>query len=120
IATVGTMLKMMGLYGSGKTITNRAVTDLMGADILNEFKDGDAEKAFRENAKNIKEFTKMMKNAGFKDLKSMGEDPVKFFSSLRGQILDYMMREDNFTRFFGEGTKRWTYNQKGQMINSEG
>ncbi|WP_139158144.1 hypothetical protein, partial [Klebsiella pneumoniae] len=66
IATVGTMLKMMGLYGSGKTITNRAVTDLMGADILNEFKDGDAEKAFRENAKNIKEFTKMMKNAGFK------------------------------------------------------
>ncbi|HCA5310004.1 TPA: tail length tape measure protein [Acinetobacter baumannii] len=120
IATVGTMLKMMGLYGSGKTITNRAVTDLMGADILNEFKDGDAEKAFRENAKNIKEFTKMMKNAGFKDLKSMGEDPVKFFSSLRGQILDYMMREDNFARFFGEGTKRWTYNQKGQMINSEG
>ncbi|WP_354734407.1 tail length tape measure protein [Acinetobacter nosocomialis] len=120
IATVGTMLKMMGLYGSGKTITNRAVTDLMGADILNEFQGGDAEKAFKENAKNIKEFTKMMKNAGFKDLKSMGEDPVKFFSSMRGQILDYMMREDNFSRFFGQGTKRWTYDKKGQMIGQDG
>lgn len=120
IATVGTMLKMMGLYGSGKTITNRAVTDLMGADILNEFKDGDAEKAFKDNAKNIKEFTKMMKNAGFKDLKAMGEDPVKFFSSLRGQILDYMMREDNFSRFFGQGTKRWSYDNKGQMIGQDG
>lgn len=120
VATVGTMLKMMGLYGSGKTITNRAVENLYGADLLNDFDGGDAEKSFKQNAKQIKEFTKMMKNAGFKDTKSMGENPVEFFAQMRGQILDSMMRKGNFEKFFGADTKRWTYGNKGEMIDHEG
>lgn len=121
VASVGTMLKMLSIYGSGRTITNRAVTDLVGADILNDgFDGGDASKAFKNNAKDSKAFTKLMKNAGFKDLRSLTEDPVTFVANMRGQLLDYMMQNGNFERFFGKGTKRWTYDKKGQMINNEG
>lgn len=120
VATVGTMLKMMGLYGSGRTITNRAVESLYGADLLNDFDGGDAEKSFKDNAKQIKDFTKMMKNAGFKDTKAMGDNPVEFFAQMRGQILDSMMRENNFSKYFGEDTKRWTYGDKGEMIGNDG
>jgi len=119
VATVGTMLKMMALYGSGRTITNRAADQLLGADILNVF-DGDAAESYNKNKNANKQFQKMIKNAGFKDVKSMSNDPVRFFGSLRGQVLDYMMAPKNFETFFGAGADKHTYNAKGQMVSSKG
>lgn len=113
VATVGTMLKMMALYGSGRTITNRAAEQLLGADVLNVF-DGDAADAYKKNSAANKQFQKMIKNTGFKDIESMSEDPVRFFAGLRGQLLDYMM--GNFETFFGHDRKKHTYNDKGQMV----
>ena len=119
VATVGTMMKMMALYGSGRTITNRAAEQLLGADLLNVY-DGDAAAAYGKNAAASKQFQKMIKNAGFKDIQSMSEDPVRFFAGMRGQIIDYMMAGKNFQTFFGQGAKRHTYDDKGQMVNAQG
>lgn len=120
VARMSAMLKMMGLYTSGAPITNENASAQMGTDVLAEFKDGDVTKAAKENAQNTQNFIKMLKSAGFTDSKAMGDDPVKFFASMREQILSYMMRKDNFASFFGENTKRWSYDTQGQMLDQSG
>lgn len=120
VARMSAMLKMMGLYTSGTQITSANASALMGTDVLAEFKDGDATKAVKENSRNTQNFIKMLKGAGFTDSKAMGDDPVKFFASMREQILSYMMRKDNFASFFGENTKRWSYDTQGQMLDQSG
>lgn len=120
VASVGTIFKMMSLYASGKPLTNGAAMSLMGADVLNEvYKDGSAQN-FKNNRAANAAFTKAVKFAGFKDVASMSKDPVKFFTGLRGQLLDFMMQDSQFKQFFGADAKKHTYNKKGQMIDSDG
>lgn len=120
VASVGTIFKMMSLYASGKPLTNGAAMDLLGADVMNEaFTDGSG-----QNFKNTKEanaaFIKAVKYSGFKDTEAMSKDPVKFFTSIRGQLLDYMMQDSQFKKFFGADAKKHTYNKQGQMIGADG
>ena len=120
VASVGTIFKMMSLYASGKPLTNGAAMDLLGADVMNEsFADGAG-----QNFKNTKEantaFVKAVKYSGFKDTEAMSKDPVKFFTGIRGQLLDYMMQDSQFKKFFGANAQKHTYNKQGQMVGADG
>lgn len=120
VAGVGTIFKMMSLYASGKPLTNGAAMDLLGADVMNDtFSDGTT-----QNFKNTKEanaaFVKAVKYAGFKDTEAMSKDPVKFFVGIRGQLLDYMMQDGQFKKFFGADAQKHSYDKKGNMIGADG
>lgn len=120
VASVGTIFKMMGLYASGKPLTNRAALNMMGADVLNEvYQDGSAQD-FKNGKEANAAFMQAVKFAGFKDVKSMSQDPVKFFSGLRGQLLDFMMQDGQFKKFFGADAQKHTYNKEGRMIGADG
>lgn len=116
--SVGTLLKMSGLYAQGKPITNRAAENFMGANILNEgaFK-SDAAERFKDTAGVQEVFMKSVKSAGFKNSDQLSQDPVKYFGALRGQILDFMMQDKNFSKFFS-GDK-FSY-KDGKAINKDG
>lgn len=120
VAGVGTIFKMMSLYASGKPLTNGAALNMMGADVLNEvYQDGSAQD-FKSTREANAEFMKAVKFAGFKDVKSMSKDPVKFFTGLRGQLLDFMMQDSQFKKFFGADAQKHTYNKEGRMIGADG
>lgn len=120
VASVGTIFKMMGLYASGKPLTNRAALNMMGADVLNEvYQDGSAQD-FKNGKEANAAFMQAVKFAGFKDVKSMSQDPVKFFSGLRGQLLDFMMQDGQFKKFFGADAQKHTYDKEGRMIGADG
>ena len=116
--SVGTLLKMSGLYAQGKPITNRAAENFMGANILNEgaFKSDAADK-FKDTAEVQQVYMKSVKSAGFKNAGELSQDPVKYFGALRGQILDFMMQDKNFSKFFGG--EKFSY-KDGKAINKDG
>lgn len=120
VASVGTIFKMMSLYASGKPLTNTAAMDLLGADVMNEtFKDGTGQK-FKDTKEANTVFTKAVKYAGFKDTEAMSKDPVKFFVGIRGQLLDYMMQDGQFKKFFGANAQKHSYDKEGRMIDADG
>lgn len=120
VASVGTIFKMMSLYASGKTISNNAASSLLGADVLNEVYDPSQVTNFKNQEAANKAIMKAVKNSGFKDQKAMSKDPVLFFSNMRGQLLDFMMQDSEFKKFFGAGAEKHTYNKEGRMLNSKG
>ncbi|EHU1449497.1 phage tail protein [Acinetobacter baumannii] len=120
VSSVGTIFKMMSLYASGKPITNTAALNLLGADVMNDaFADGTSQQF--QNSREIQgAMMKAVKTAGFKDVKEMSKDPIKFFAGLRGQLLDYMMQDAQFKKFFGANTPKHSYNAEGRMIGANG
>ncbi|EMB2321430.1 phage tail protein [Acinetobacter baumannii] len=119
VSSVGTIFKMMSLYASGKPVTNTAALNLLGADVMNDaFADGTSQQF--QNSREIQgAMMKAVKTAGFKDVKEMSKDPIKFFSGLRGQLLDYMMQDAQFKKFFGNVPKH-SYNAEGRMVGANG
>lgn len=120
VQTVGTMLKMLSLMGSGRNITNVAATQLLGADVLND-SEFTAELEYLKEGANTKEqfderaaLGKGLKNAGFKDVKSLMTDPVGFIMKLRPQLLEYMMQEGTRGTFFDD--PNFTYDKKTEKM----
>lgn len=106
VSSVGTMLKMMSLYAAGKPVTNVAAQQLLGADVMNDtFADGTAQD-FQASRQNNAVFQRAIKTAGFKGVKEMSENPVDFFSGLRGNLMGYMKDDKNKAKFFdGDDTE---------------
>lgn len=103
VSSVGTMLKMMSLYAAGKPVTNVAAQQLLGADVMNDvFADGTAQN-FQQGRENNSAFQRAVKTAGFKGVKEMSENPVDFFSGLRGNLMGYMKDDKNKGKFFEGG-----------------
>lgn len=123
VASVGTMVKMLSMYGSGKSMTNQAVQGLQGAGILNDEISAQTAAQFRETAKTNAEFQKMvkqqMKFAGFKDAKQLGQDPLGFIAGMRDPILKYIMSDANFGTYFS-GREKVTRNDKGRLVRQDG
>lgn len=123
VASVGTMVKMLSMYGSGKPMTNKAVEQLIGAGILNDGVAQESVEQFRETAKTTQEFQKMlkqqMKYAGFKDSKQLGQDPLGFIAKMRDPLLNFMMKDGNFGTYFG-GREKVTRTNDGKLQRADG
>lgn len=100
VSSVGTMLKMMSLYAAGKPVTNQAAIQLLGADVMNDVYAAGSAEQFKNSAVTQEAFRRAVKTAGFKGVKEMSENPVDFFSGLRGNLMAYMKDDKNKAKFF--------------------
>lgn len=119
VARVGTMIKMISAYANGKSLKNEAVDQLLGAGVLNAEFDSMTVEQFRAVEKKNIEMMRQLKIAGMKDGDLLVENPVEFVKKLRGPLLEFMMRPENFARYFS-GRERFSYNDKNQMVDANG
>lgn len=119
VAKAGTLIKMVSLLASGRSMTNRMALDMLGAGEVNEnFAEGTKAEFIKVEELN-KIFSNGIKNAGFKNAEMVSQDPIKAIMGMRGGILDYMMSDKQWKRFFGEREK-FTYNDHHEMIDANG
>jgi hypothetical protein len=119
VTRVGTMIKMLSLMASGRKLTNTAALNFLGADMMNDLYADGANQDFTKIAQNNDVIQKSLLNSGFKNQEKISQDPIGALMSMRGGILDFMMRDDKFKTFFGDREK-FSYNDKGEMVKKNG
>lgn len=119
VARVGTMIKMLSLMASGRKLTNQAALQFLGSDMMNDIYADGVNQDFTKIAQNNDVIQRSLTQAGFKDQDKISKDPIGALMSMRGGILDYMMRDDKFKTYFGSQEKH-TYNSKGEMVSAKG
>lgn len=94
LSTVGTMIKMLTSYGVGKTKTNQSVQQLVEAGILDT--------TGTDPAKSFGAQMKFLKNAGFKDQRTLTADPVKAFMQISDAAFKSMTsNKKQVAKYFG-------------------
>lgn len=122
VSKAGTLIKMISLLASGRTMTNRFAMDMLGAgELSSDFAEGTKKEFIKVDELN-KIISNGIKNAGFKNKEQVSKDPIEAIMGMRGGILDYMMADKNWKRFFGE-TKKFHYvsdrHGRSQMYDTE-
>lgn len=92
VSTVGTAIKMMQAYATGKGLSNTAVSEFAGAGVLNE--------GGVDLSKDSAGILKDAKHAGFKDADLWLKDPVAAIQKIMPQIVEYTKRESQRGKFY--------------------
>jgi hypothetical protein len=93
VSTVGTIIKMMQAYATGKTKSNKAVQETIGAGILDE--------SGLDLSKDDAGVLKDAKNGSFKNVDLWLRDPVRAIQDMVPQIVAYTQK--NRARFYKNG-----------------
>ena len=97
VSSVGTILKMMSLYATGKTQSVNAVRELAAAGIL----DTAGMAAFNGANGANKEMISAARNAGFANSEELLANPIEYLARIREPILKMMQSKQHRREYFG-------------------
>lgn len=108
VSTVGTIIKMMQAYATGKGKSNNAVKEFAGAGILDE--------KGLDLTKDDGNIFKQAKNGSFKNVDEWLKDPVKAMQGMIPQIVAYTRKAQNKENFYRGRDDTKTENQMLAVI----
>ena len=103
VSTVGTAFKMMQAYALGKGLSNEALKQFAGADILNT----DGIRFSQDHAGVLKD----AKHGGFKDADLWLKDPVAAIQGIMPKIVAYTQQASQRAQFYGSNDPSLAENQ---------
>ncbi len=98
VSSVGTILKMLSLYATGKTQSVNAVKELAAAGVL----DTASIAGFNGGNSANKEMISAARNAGFANSNELLANPIEYLKKIREPILQMMQSKKHRAEYFGK------------------